>query len=374
MQALAALGPTAQTIGLIVGFLLLLSFMVFFHELGHFLMAKRAGVRVEEFGIGFPPRIWSTRRGETEYTINALPLGGFCRMSGENGDGQPSDPRSFGNASKLWRFGILFAGPAMNVLLAIVIFAAAYAAGWPTVTRSEVQVQSVVTGLPADSAGLKPNDVVVSIAGQPVPKMTDLRRVAEENRGRDVPITVRRDGSNVDLTIRPRESWPAGEGPLGIGIADRPTKIEPVAYPIGESIVRGAERTAVVAVATFYLPIEAIRGQLPWSMIRPSGPVGIYQITSQAAVESIENGWWFPILSVAAMLSVGLGVANLLPIPGLDGGRLVFLAVEAIRRRRLKPETEAMINVVGLAVLFSLVILITFFDISSPVSIDWASP
>ena len=374
MDALAAINPVVLTIGQIVGFLLLLSFMVFCHELGHFLMAKRAGVRVEEFGIGFPPRVWATRRGETEYSINALPLGGFCRMTGENGEGEESDPRSFPNASKPWRFAILLAGPAMNVILAVVIFAAAYAAGWPTVTKSEVEVQSVVAGLPADAAGLRPSDVIVSFAGQPVEKVTDLRRVGEENRGREVLMTIRRDGSTAEVKIRPRESWPAGEGPLGVSIGERPLKVEPIAYPIGEAIVRGAERTAIIAVATFYLPIEAMRGTVPLEVIRPSGPVGIYQITSQAAVESIENGWWFPILSVAGLLSVGLGVANLLPIPALDGGRLVFLAVEAIRRRRLNPQTEGMINVIGFTVLISLVILITFFDISSPVSIDWASP
>ena len=374
MEAIAVLGSTVQTVLLIVGFLCLLSVMVFCHELGHFLVAKRAGVRVEEFGIGFPPRVWATRRGETEYSINALPLGGFCKMTGENGEGEAPDPRGFSSASKRWRFGILIAGPAMNVILAVVIFTAAYAAGWPTATQSEVEVQGTMPGLPAEAAGLRPNDVILTLAGEPVDTTADLRRLAEENRGRDVPLTVRRDGSTSELTIRPREGWPAGEGPLGVSIGDRPTKIEPVAYPLGQAVVRGAAQTVQVAVMTFYLPYQAINGHLPWSMIRPSGPVGIYQITSQAAVQSIENGWWFPILSVAAMLSVGLGVANLLPIPGLDGGRLVFVAIEAIRRRRLNPQTEGMINVIGLGLLLSLIILITFFDIASPVSIDWATP
>jgi regulator of sigma E protease len=374
MDFLAALGPTAQSIGLVIGFLILLSFMVLCHELGHFLIAKRAGVRVEEFGIGFPPKLWSTRRGETEYSVNALPLGGFCRMTGENGDGSPADARSFSEAKKRWRFGILIGGPAMNFVLAVVIFTAAFAAGWPTVTSSEVQVMAVVAGLPAANAGLKDGDVILRMAGKPVPTTRELRSIGEASAGREVEIDVRRGTEEVALKIAPRSTWPAGEGPLGLSIGDRPTKVEPIRYPIGQAFVRGAAQTLDVAAATFYLPIQAIKGQLPWSVVRPVGPVGIYSITSQAAVESVQSGWWYPILSVAAMLSAGLGVANLLPIPGLDGGRLVILIVEAVRRRRLDPEKEGLINAVGLALLFSLIIAITVVDVSSPININWATP
>jgi len=364
----AAFGPTAQFLGSILVFLILLSLLVFVHEAGHFFVAKRSGVKVEEFGFGFPPRLWATRRGDTEYSVNAVPLGGFVRMLGED---DPAEPRSFARAPKRWRFAILVAGSTMNFLLAIVLFTGAFAAGWPTVTQSEVQVLAVQPGLPAEAAGLKSGDVVLALNGQPVQSSRDLRQISEASAGKTVPMEVRRDGARLALQVTPRATWPQGEGPLGVSIGDRPVKVEPVAYPIARAIVRAVQQTADVVGFTFYLPVMAFKGLLPWSAVRPVGPVGIYSIASQAAVETVETGWWFPILSVAASLSAGLGLANLLPIPGLDGGRLLFVLLEFLRGRRIDPQKEGMIHLVGMAVLFSLVILITFADISAPVSVDW---
>lgn len=368
MNMAPALGPGVQFLGSVLVFILLLGVMVFVHEAGHFFVAKRSGVKVEEFGFGFPPRLWARRRGETEYSINAIPLGGFVRMLGED---DPSQPRSFARARKRWRVAILVAGSTMNFLLAVLLFTGAFTAGWPTVTRSEVQVMSVVRGLPAEAAGLKQGDVILALGGQPVRGATELRKLSEAYAGKEVPIEVRRDGATVGLTVKPRATWPEGEGPLGVSIADRPVKVEPVAYPLLDSLWRGVQQTAEVVAFTFYLPVMAFKGLLPWSVVRPVGPVGIYSIASQAAVETVQSGWWFPILSVAASLSAGLGLANLLPIPGLDGGRLLFVLIEAIRGRRIDPEKEGMIHLVGMAVLFSLVIVITFADISSPVNVDW---
>ena len=364
----AAFGPTAQFLGSILVFLILLSQLVFVHEAGHFFVAKRSGVKVEEFGFGFPPRLWATRRGDTEYSVNAVPLGGFVRMLGED---DPTQPRSFARARKLWRFAILVAGSTMNFLLAVVLFTGAFTVGWPTVTQSEVQVMTVMPGLPAEAAGLKAGDVVLTLAGQPVHSSRELRQLSEQNAGREVPLEVRRDNATVALKITPRATWPEGEGPLGVSIGDRPVKVEPVAYPLARALWRGVEQTFGVVAFTFYLPVLAFKGLLPWSVVRPVGPVGIYSIASQAAVETVQTGWWFPILSVAASLSAGLGLANLLPIPGLDGGRLLFILLEAVRGRRIDPQKEGMIHLVGLAVLFSLVIVITFADISAPVNVDW---
>ena len=367
-SAAGALGSVAQSLGSILVFLLLLSLMVVIHELGHFITAKLAKVKVEEFGFGFPPRIWGVRRGETLYSINALPLGGFVRMLGEE---DPTDPRSFARASKLWRFVILEAGSSMNFLLAVVIFGAAYAAGWPTVIQSQVQVIKAMPGLPAAAAGIHDGDFVLSMADVPVTTAQDVRKVAQDHAGQTVPVEVRRDGQVVDLSITPRASWPQGEGPLGISVGDRATKVEPIRYAFPSALARGAVETVNVVGATFSLPVMAMKGILPWSTVRPVGPVGIYSIASQAAVETVQTGWWFPILSVAGSLSAGLGLANLLPIPGLDGGRLVFVVLEIIRRRRVSPEREGMIHLVGMAFLFSLVIFITFIDISAPLSVDF---
>jgi regulator of sigma E protease len=349
-------------------FALLLGFMVLVHELGHFAVAKLAGIKVEEFGIGFPPRLIALRRGETEYSLNLIPLGGFVRMLGEE---DPQQPRSFARAKKRWRIAILLAGSAMNMLAAAGFFTVAYTAGWPTVTQTEVEIFRVVPGSPADRAGLQRGDVVLTLAGEPVTKTTDLRRITEANLGRTAPIEIRRGDTRRTLEVTPRAQWPEGDGPIGIGILDRPAKVEPVRYPPPEAAVRGVRELGRSILLTLSVPVLAIQGLVPLEFLRPVGPVGLYQATSQAAAETARSGWWFPLLYMAATLGAGLGVANLLPIPGLDGGRLVFIVIEAIRGRRIAPEREGLIHLVGMAVLVSLVIVITYFDVLFPVAVDF---
>ena len=363
-----ALGPAAVFVGSVLLFLFLLTIMVFIHELGHFLTAKRAGIMVEEFAIGFPPRIWSKKRGETEYSINAIPLGGYCKMLGEE---DPTYPRSFARASRPWRLIVLAAGALMNFLLAIILFASAYAAGWPTVTQAQVVVAQTQPGLPAAAAGLQSGDTIISLAGQPVNGVQDLRTISEADKGKTIPIVVQRKGKDVTLQITPRTSWPAGEGPLGVSITENPIKVEPVNYPIPTALVNGVQQTVQMIVLTFSLPVAAIQGLVPWADVRPVGPVGIYSIATQAAEATVQQGWWFPILYVIASLSAGLGVANLLPIPGLDGGRIIFVLIEVIRGRRVSPQMEGTIHLIGMAVLLSLVLAITFVDLSTPISMNF---
>jgi regulator of sigma E protease len=352
----------------IVAFALLLGFMVLVHELGHFMMAKWAGIKVEEFGIGFPPRLVAFRRGETEYSLNWIPLGGFVRMLGEE---DPTQPRSFARSPKLWRVGILLAGSTMNMIAAAIFFSIAFAAGWPTVTQTAVEIFRVVPSSPAEQIGLQRGDVVVSLGGQPVKATGDLRRITEENLGQPIPAEIKRGDQTVSLTVTPRAQWPEGEGPIGIGIMDRPLKVEPVSYGPSEAIVRGVRELGRSIVLTLSIPLLAFQGVVPLEFLRPVGPVGLFQATSQAAAETARSGWWFPILYTAATLGAGLGVANLLPIPGLDGGRLVFVAIEMVRGRRVSPEREGLIHLVGMALLLSLVIVITYFDILFPVNIDF---
>ena len=363
-----SIGPAAQFVGSVLLFLILLNIMVVVHELGHYLTAKRAGIKIEEAAIGFPPRIWSTRRGDTEYSINAVPLGGYVKMLGEE---DPTFPGSFARASRPWRLLVLAGGALMNFALAIVLFGTAYMAGWPTVTQSEVAIMQAVPGLPAAAAGLQAGDAIVSLAGQPIKGSQDLRQVAEAHKGEQIPVVVRRGGQDQTLEITPRASWPAGEGPLGVSISDRATKVEPVSYPLPTALVNGAKQTLQMIVLTFTLPVAAIQGLVPLDMVRPVGPVGIYNIATQAAEATVQQGWWFPILSVIASLSAGLGVANLLPIPGLDGGRIIFVLIEAVRGRRISPQKEGLIHLVGMAVLLSLVLAITFVDLSTPIQVNF---
>lgn len=353
----------------ILVFLLVLGLLVFFHELGHFLTAKRAGIKVEEFGFGFPPRLIAFRWGETEYSLNLIPLGGFVRMLGEE---DPTEPRSFASTSKLWRSAVLVAGPAMNFVLAALLFGFAYMAGWPTVTETEVQIMSVLEDSPAARADVRPGDVIVAMDGQPIKDTLELRERTQERLGQGTTLTVRRDGQTVNLSLVPNPEWDPDRGALGVTIANRNAKVEPVSYPVGEALWLGVRQLGEIVALIAALPAMLIGGLIPAEMARPVGPVGIFQVTSQAAAETVSTGWWFPLIYVTAVLSVGLGLANLLPFPGLDGGRLVFVALEAIRGRRISPRREGLIHLVGMAILLTLVVVISYYDLASPLpDLDW---
>ena len=344
--------------------LLVLTLLVFVHESGHFLVAKRAGIKVEEFGFGFPPRIFSFRHGETRYSVNALPLGGFVKMLGEE---DPSHPRSFASQSRWWRAAVLLAGPAANVVLAILLFAAAYATGWPT-PAAGIKITQVSEGSPAIEAGLQPDDVIISLDGVAIGSTSELLELTRQNLGRPVPIEVRRERATLTREVRPRVNPPEGQGPIGIGIG--PTRIDRVAHPLPQALVLGAEQTYQTIGFTFAVPSMILRGLIPLDMARPVGPVGIVQITSEATSVSVNSGWLFPALSVAALISTALAVFNILPIPALDGGRLLFVIIEALRGRRIDPRREGAIHSVGIAVLLSLIVVVTYLDVLSPVQTE----
>lgn len=364
MQSIADFLVPAQNI---VAFIVLLGALVTLHELGHFVMAKLAGVRVEEFGIGFPPRLAAIRRGETEYSLNLIPLGGFVRMLGEE---DPTAVRSFASTGRWWRVGILVAGATMNLLVAVLLFTGANVAGWPKATDSEVVITLVQPGTPAAQAGLLAGDVIKEFAGRTIVQTDQLLPLVMSNLGQAEPIAVNRSGTLLRLTVTPRPTWPSDQGAMGIQINDHILKTAPVSYGFPDALYRGTSKTVQTIALTFEVPVLAIRGLIPADVARPVGPVGIYQITSQATDETAATGWWFPILSVAATISAGLGIANLLPIPGLDGGRLLFILIEAVRGRRVSPQRESMIHFIGLAFLVSMVLVVTYFDVLTPADLN----
>jgi len=334
-------------------FFIVLMVLVLVHELGHFITARRAGVRVEEFGLGIPPRARLLfKRGETEYTLNWLPLGGFVRMTGEE---NPSDPKSFA-AAKAWkRAVILSAGAAMNVILAIVLFTTIAVMGVPR-TVEFVSISVVAPGSPAESAGLKPGDRIVSIDGQPVINRTDVSRAAIEKAGQPISLEIKRDRENVTLYVTPRVRPPKNEGRIGITMSMQFVREETVTYAPLEAAAYGIGETVNTGMQIVTGFRRMADGSAPAEV---GGPVQIATFAGLFCGHSIQQCMQF-----TALLSVNLAIVNMLPFPALDGGRLVFVVLEVLRRgKRIKPELEGWVHVIGMAILLLLMVVITVFDV-----------
>lgn len=359
-----------------LSFVVVLSLLVFVHELGHFVVAKRAGVEVEEFGFGYPLpsgllTITLFKRGETAYTLNPIPFGGFVRMAGEE---DPNAERGLASKSKLTRVGVLSAGSIMNFLLGVVFFTFCFMLGWPEpVEFDNVIITGVRSGSPAEQAGLKVGDIVIRADNKYIDNPGDLVAYTLDKLNQEMLLVVKREGKILQVRVTPRLDS-EGFSRIGVAIDAAATKYGIKTYPFGEAILQGLKQTIGVIALTFYMPVLVIRGLISIEMARPIGPVGIAQLAGQAVQQSVEIGWWFPILSLMALLSTGLAVANLLPLPGLDGGRIFFVIVEAIRGKRIEPEKEGAIHLIGLALLVTLMIFITYQDITTPIdTIDWVS-
>ncbi|MFI5272437.1 MAG: M50 family metallopeptidase [Ktedonobacterales bacterium] len=351
--------------------------MVIVHEFGHFIVAKRAGIRVDEFAIGFPPRLFGIQRGETLYSINLLPIGGYVRMPGENGettdDSGTYDPRSFGAKPARTRALVLLAGVTMNLLLAIVFFTAAEAAG--TVQYYPL-IQQVESNTPAQHAGLRAGDTIVAVDGQHVKYFSDVTaavvsatnaELAANPKATTVPvrIVVQRPGASapLSLAVNARISQDPNIPPLGIA-ADTNKVAAVIRPPLWQTPLLGVRDIGTVSVGTVRGIGAVIAGVIPWGQAF-QGPVGIVHTTGQFASEIPQVGWG-PILFLAGLLSWSLAFFNVLPIPGLDGGRLLFVVIEVLRRgKRVSPQREALVHLAGMAVLLLLVLLVTINDIGN---------
>lgn len=351
----------------VVSFLLVMSVVVFVHELGHFLVAKRSGIVVEEFGFGFPPRLIKLgERGGTVYSINTIPFGGFVRMRGED---DPTQPGSFASASKRARTATLVAGAAMNFLLAIVLLAVLTAiTGVPDPTRSGAVVLGIAAGSPAEQVGLQTGDRIVGADGTALPTMEDLQRYTASHVGQAVIYeVVRRDAAGAETTVKaemtPRANPPAQQGALGIQI-DIPRR----APKIWEAAWAGIGATGEVIYLTFQIPATLIREGRPISDAGFMGPVGIAATTGEVVRSAVAVNSARPVLWFIGLLSIALGITNLLPIPGLDGGRLLFVVVEALRRKRIEPSQEGIVHLVGFGLLLLLVSIITVREVTALVN------
>lgn len=339
----------------IIAFLLVFSLLVFVHELGHFTVAKLTGIRVEEFGLGYPPRLLTiARRGNTEYTLNAIPFGGFVRMLGEE---DPSQPDSFAAKSKLTRAGALLAGPLMNIVLAFLLFIGLGLIGFD-IPIGSVAIIGVAPGSPAAEAGLQEGDTILIIDGLTVRNTYELSRYTRERLGEAVTLSVKRGEETLPVHLTPRQEPPANEGAMGVIIQTVDiVGTDKLRYSLWEAIPMASRMIVDVTAAIFSGLAGMIQG-----VIAPDirGPVGIAAVTGEIAKSGL-----IALTQFTAFLSIQLAIFNLLPFPGLDGGRLAFIALEALRGgKRITPEKEGFINLVGLAILIGLMLIVSYQDIA----------
>lgn len=377
----------------VIIFLLVLSVLVFAHEAGHFFTARRFGVRAEEFGFGFPPRAigWYKNqagkwqrvlgdksvesldnnekeklrpgKGKTIYSLNWLPLGGFVKIKGENGDGR-NDSDSF-SAQKIWqRIIILAAGVVMNIILAWFLFSIAYLIGLPQstdslgkgaiTTNAKVVIAEVVPGSAAEKAGLKINDYILAVDNQAVKTEKDLQDLIAVRGGQEVNLLIERNNKDENIKVVPVNN--GSRATMGVAIFSAAL----VRYPFLNSFWEGAKTTVILLgqiFAAFWGLLKSVfAGQNVGDQF--AGPVGIAKITGQAARLGINY-----LLQFAALLSLNLAVINILPFPALDGGRIFFLLIEKVMGKPVKKEVEAMIHNIGFLLLIALVLFITYKDI-----------
>jgi regulator of sigma E protease len=443
---------------LIVGFLVVLGPLVFFHELGHFLMAKRAGIRVLEFGFGFPPRMFQFWRGRghlslgatrvtipanfrdlplsaaeqvaeqeeegeekpkvldrgdyvqvlaqerrpgdlvlsalsaldpdqddvtpqhevtadgvrlrgqlkqyvpgTIYSVNwLLPVGGFTRMLGEE---DPSAPDSFAAAPKRWRTAVLLAGPLANLLLAVVVLTSVWMMGTQTAVTCRFAIDKVSENTPAARANLQAKDYIVSIDSEAMDGCYELGEYVRSHTGQSVVVGIERDGQlmEIPLTLRAEGEYdPSFEGPLGVTLDPQPLTWETYRAGFLEALLNSVVVVFLMIASILALPIMLLRGVGLSSFI---GPIGISQAGGEAIQLSRQVGTLAPLLLLIGQVSVAVGLSNLLPLPALDGGRLLFILVEWIRGRRIDPRKEMLVHVIGLGLLLLLAALISYSDI-----------
>ena len=372
-----------EVFGTVAAFIAILVVLVLVHELGHFVAAKRAGITVEEFGVGFPPRIGSVMYRGTRYSLNWIPLGGFVKMLGEDGDVEIRRLREQGmtdaevetamagafNRRPVWvRVVVLLAGVVMNFILAASLFAVALSMptliGEGPLTVTEIQPDSPAEGR------LEVGDVIVAVDGREFARSAELTEYVAEHGGEEVTLEVERDGSTVELTITPRvvseEDRASGVGPIGFAydparIIEEPSTVD---GPI-DAVVSGTATAWAIAVQIPGGLADAVGGLLGLNPEAPDarGPIGIAQETGRVLEAPLVSQLFF-----VGLLSVNLAVLNVLPFPPLDGGQIAVVVIEAIRRRRLPAEREALIYLTGFAVLIALVILISINDIQRLIS------
>jgi regulator of sigma E protease len=349
----------------ILEFVISFGVLLFIHEFGHFIVSRLFKVEVEEFGFGFPPRLvklftW----GGTDFTLNWIPFGAFVRPKGEN------DPNVEGGlaAANPWkRLAVLLGGPLLNILTGVIVFSVLFTKTGAPDSRT-VQIMEVSKSSPAEMAGILSNDIIAKANGTEITSTTQLSTIVKANLGKEMTLTLKRGDKFVEINAIPRVNPPPNQGSLGIVMGNpiRPITIfEAVPYSM---LTAGAQGAALIT-----LPFKLIQGQVNPDEARVVGPVGMYEIYSQVRSRDINaasqptspasdslNRFW-----LLGTISIALGLTNLLPIPALDGGRILFLLPEFIFRKRVPAQYENMIHLIGFATLIAFMVYVTSQDITN---------
>jgi regulator of sigma E protease len=351
----------------ILEFVIALGVLIFLHELGHFLFARLFKIEVKEFGFGFPPRMLRLfKLGDTEFTLNWIPFGAFVLPKGEN---DPDIPGGLAAAHPVKRLLVLLGGPMMNLVTGVALFSLVYSlAGAPD--TSIVQIVSVNENSPAQTAGLLPGDEFVAVNGVAIQSSQQLSTEIYANLDKEVTFTYRRNGQTNTTQAVPRSKPPEGEGAIGI-VMTSPVRSVTWLQSIPLAL-RDTYQQARTLIAT---PIMLIRGQVPAEQARLVGPKGMYDIYSlvrsedQKDLASSPNSTPIRTLGLLATISIALGITNLLPIPALDGGRILFLLPELVLRKRVPARYENMVHLIGFATLIVLMLIITAQDFINPIQL-----
>lgn len=349
----------------LLGFIVALGPLIFVHELGHFLFAKLFGVRVLKFSLGFGPKVFGKRFGETEYVLSAIPLGGYVKMFGENPDEQDVDQSdkavSFAHKSVGQRFGIVLAGPLFNFLFTLVVFFFLFLiVGVPEI-KDTTRIGQVIEGSPAASAGLQDNDVILEINGTLTEKWMDVLEGVRDSNGEAVAMVILRDNEEMSFSIAPKleevkNIFGEVEGQrYRVGIAPAEGYNYVSTGPFG-AMKNAAKQTWAYVDMTLKGLVKLVQGVIPMSEL--GGPILIAKIAGQQMAAG-----WVNLMYFMGLLSVNLGILNLLPIPVLDGGHLMFLTIESIRRKPMEERAQIIAQQIGIALLGTLMVLVFYNDI-----------